>query len=147
MTEKTPVAIRKPYDIRTRVSVSFPNPTKAKQANKAECDINTIMAQYAKTGLISHVARYEGRYADVSTSVDYQQALGIVQAAQEMFLSLPALIRKEFDNDPERFLAFAEDPKNARALSEMGLAAPMPPEEVPPPVSEAPVPSPEAPAS
>ncbi len=94
----------------------------AKQSFKEECDINTILKKYDKTGLIEHVSKYNGSYGDVTESVDYQTALNTVMSAESAFMSLPASIRTLFDNDPHRFLEFAQDPENAEELIEMGLA-------------------------
>lgn len=92
-----------------------------KQAFKAECDINTIMEKYARDGLLDHVSKYEGQYADVSAEVDYQMALETIFRAEEAFMSLPAKIRTKFDNDPQRFLEFVEDPSNHEEMIELGL--------------------------
>ena len=92
-----------------------------KQAFKAECDINTIMDRYARDGLLDHVSKYQGQYADVSAEVDYQMALETIFRAEEAFMSLPASIRSKFDNDPQRFLEFVEDPSNRDEMVELGL--------------------------
>lgn len=115
-----------------RVLKRFDLPTMAKQSFKEECDINTIMKKYEKTGLIDHNSRYRGRYEDVSGAVDLHEAMGIVQAAEEAFSSLTAKIRKRFDNEPGKFLEFAQNPENLEAMREMGLAAPTEPAESPP---------------
>ena len=50
-----------------------------------------------------------------------------------MFMTVPAHIRAEFDNDPAKFLAFVQDDANTEKMREMGLlqkvpqAAPEPP--------------------
>jgi len=99
-------------------------PGLTKQSFKDECDINKILVKYEKTGLLEHKNRYEGKYADVTGVVDYQTALNIVQDAEEAFMSLPARVRTEFDNNPHEFLEFAQNPENEDALIEMGLANP-----------------------
>ena len=68
------------------------------------------MAKYEKTGLIDHVVRYRGQYADVANTVDYQEAIQIINDADTMFSSLPAKIRDKFANSPADFLAFVHDP-------------------------------------
>lgn len=92
------------------------------QSFKDECDINNIMSRYAKTGVVTHVNRFQGRYGDFSEIADYQTALGIVKNAEEMFLTLPAQIRAEFDNDPGTFIEFAENPANLDRMVQLGLA-------------------------
>lgn len=93
-----------------------------KQSFHDETEINNIMRRYRETGIIEHVKKYQGRYGEFDTVPDYQTALNRLHEAQEMFMSLPADIRKRFQNDPGEFLAFATDPKNADELIEMGLA-------------------------
>lgn len=92
------------------------------QHDAADCDINNIMARYERDGVITHVNRYQGHYGDFTGVVDYQTALHLVQDAEDCFMSLPAHIRKKFDNDPGQFLDFVSDPANADAMIEMGLA-------------------------
>jgi len=117
----SPVKIRSAYDPSKPVRLRCLDASLAKQANRDESDINTIMAKYEKTGLVNHVKEYQGRYEDVSNAVDYQAALHIVNEAQEMFLSLPSSIRKRFDNDPAEFLEFATNPANLEELRDLGL--------------------------
>lgn len=91
------------------------------QSFKAECDINNLMRRYEKTGILDHVNHVQGRYGDFTVVPDYQTALNRVSQANEMFMMLPARIRAEFQNDPGKFLAFAEDPENEPAMRELGL--------------------------
>lgn len=98
----------------------FP-PSMAKQSMADECDINILMLKYQKTGMLNHIIRYKGQYADVSNQDDFQSALHILQAANEMFDSLPAKVREKFNNDPGQFLAFVENPENRDEMAELGL--------------------------
>lgn len=108
---------------RKRVQKNFPAETMAKQSFQAECDVNTIMARYEKTGLIEHVNQHQGNYGDFTQAPgDYQEALDTVIRAQEMFQTIPAKVRARFENDPGLFLDFVQDPKNVDELVEMGLA-------------------------
>lgn len=89
---------------------------------KRECDINYILKKYQKTGLVEHVSKYKGNYEDLSQPCDYQTAMNLVISAAAAFESLPSSIRKQFDNDPGRFLAFAENPDNLEEMKNLGLA-------------------------
>lgn len=111
-------AFKKVFD----VAYADDTPSLTKQEFKDECDINKIMAQYQRTGLVSHVARYQGDYSDVADAVDYQTALNIMKEAQDMFMTVPSSVRSQFDNDPGKFLEFVQDPNNAEKMYEMGLA-------------------------
>lgn len=113
--------VRNRFSDRVPVVLEFPDQGMTQQSFKAECDINTIMARYQKTGLLEHVSRYQGRYEDVAESMDYQSALNVVMAAEEAFASLPSSIRARFENDPGQFLAFVEDPGNEDEMVDLGL--------------------------
>lgn len=115
--------IRKSLHDRERLQFATSGPSRTHQAHKEECDINRIMRRYAKTGVIEHVNRYQGRYGDFTqVPEDYESALDHVQQAEDMFMSLPSSIRKRFDNSPGEFLSFASDPDNADAMRELGLS-------------------------
>lgn len=103
-------------------------PSLTRQEFAEDCDINTLMARYEKTGVINHFNNGQPQYMDFSDLPDLQGALSILADANTAFMRLPAHIRKEFDNDPTAFVDFAADNKNADKLREWGLAAPLPPE-------------------
>lgn len=126
----TKVKIRKPYEKTERSSINFPEKTMTKQSFQQECDINTIMAKYAKDGVIAHVSRVQGAYGDFSNVEGYQLALNQVIAAQEAFDELPARVRERFGNDPANLMTFLQDVENRDEAIELGLidkAAPEPP--------------------
>ncbi|WNK14507.1 MAG: internal scaffolding protein [Microvirus sp.] len=113
---------RTPYSARYRSPMAVYGPMITKQEFAQECDINHIMAKFQKTGLIDHVNKYPGGYGDFTNlPTDYQSALNQIIQADEMFLSLPSGIRKQFENDPGQFLEFAENPANAEKMRDLGL--------------------------
>lgn len=118
------VKIRKPYDPSQREQITFKKPSKAKQSFMDECNINTIMSKYEKTGMIEHLARTEGQYGDFSEIHDYHSALDQIILAQDAFESLPAQVRARFSNDPGEFLLFFQDPRNADEARRLGLLPP-----------------------
>jgi len=130
------------YGKKTRVSIKFKNPSLTKQSFKDECDINNIMKKWQRTGLIDHVNEHKGDYGDLTTYDDYHASMNAILDARESFETLPSGVRKEFDNDPSKFLKFVHDPKNADAMVEMGLAQkrPVTPPVPVPPVSATPTP-------
>lgn len=121
--------IRKPYDDRVRLSITFPDETMAMQSFKEECDINTILAKYNKTGILEHVQKVQGSYGDFTNVQEYQLNLNQVIAAQDAFDALPAKIRERFANDPARLMTFLNDEKNLDEAVSLGLVeAPEPPQ-------------------
>lgn len=121
-------------------------PSATRQEFADECDINKLMAQYEKTGILPAMNSSEPRYLDVSDVPDLRAAMDTLQAATAAFMSLPASVRREFDNDALKFVDFAENPENLEKLREWKLAPPKP-AEVPPQKVEVvnQTPAPEAP--
>jgi len=91
------------------------------QSHKKTADINYILKDYQKTGILKHAHKNQGKYDDVS-AVSYQQAMDIVADVKSMFEALPALTRAEFDHDPAKFIDFVQQPENGPKIVEMGLA-------------------------
>ncbi len=120
---------RTAYGPTERVQITCGGNGRTHQSMADECDINRIMARFEKDGVLTHVAKFDGKYGDFTGAMDYHSAYNQVILAGEMFMSLPASIRDVFDNDPGMFLAFAEDPDNEDEMREMGLLPPAAPEE------------------
>lgn len=117
------MAAPKPRNIYSaRVPVVSPTGhTPAQQQFKDDCDVNTIMRRFQKTGVIDHVAKHQPIYGFAS-SQSYHESMNIVAIADSMFNDLPSSIRNEFSNNPEAFLEFVQDPKNAERAAELGIA-------------------------
>lgn len=109
------------YKPHPRVQSHPEGPSLAKQSFGDECNINKIMSRYEKDGLVEHINQYQGQYADLPSGQDYQYALNAVIAAKDAFQSLPAKIRTKFDNNPELFLAFVDNPDNKAEMIALGL--------------------------
>ena len=117
------IVVRGPFD-RVPVDLDFDlkkRPSLTEQSHKAECDVNTIMKRYERDGLLTHVNAFQGDYGDFTGVQDYHTSMNQILLADEMFLSLPAKVREEFDNDPGKFLEFAENPDNEEKMRDMGL--------------------------
>lgn len=109
-------------------------PSMTKQEFVREADINNIIKQYSQSGMLSHVnaKAAQGAYQDLPDSIDFQESLHIIQAAEAAFMTLPAKVRDRFGQDPQQWLAFMEDPNNNDEIRTLGLAKPL--EEAPPPL-------------
>lgn len=115
---------------RPRHMKMFPEPSLTKQEFRDECDINLLMQRYKRTGLFPQHPGESPRYVSNIGMPDYQESLNIVMTAQSEFAALNSDLRKRFDNDPAKFLAFVNDPDNADELVKLGLReAPKPPAE------------------
>lgn len=111
------------YSTKDRHQLTFNGPGRTKQSFKAECDINNIMSRFRKTGVLDFTTRYQAQYADV-TGVDFVKAMQTVATAHSMFHAMPAHIRDYFENRPENFLTFVQNPANKEEARALGLLKP-----------------------
>jgi phage internal scaffolding protein len=108
------------------------------QHHSEQCDVNTILATYMKTGVLPPIDT-NARYGDLS-DFDYQSMQNQIANANSLFEQLPENVRHKFGNEPYRFLNFVQDEKNYDELVEMGLAnnpLPASPEDEALPVTDA----------
>ena len=101
--------------------IVFEKPSLCQQHFKAECDINTIIAQFQETGVMPQGNRQPlfGDFAGIPQ--DFMSAQNLFDEAQERFYSLPSNLRKEFNNDPALLLDFMSNPANADRAFDLGL--------------------------
>lgn len=124
------------YRVREPVQIAFAEQGRTKQSFRDECDINNIMAKFIKTGVTTHINTHGGQYFDCE-AIDFREALEVIQNAEDMFMDLPAVVRRSFSNDPAEFLEFVQNPANADKLAEMGLTGAPPKDAAPIPKIEA----------
>lgn len=105
-----------------------PEPTRTKQEFRDETDINTLLRRFSVTGELPTGVRMP-TYGDFDIVMDFQSAANAIAQANEAFEQMPAEVRRRFDNDPERFVAFCSDRDNLAEARKLGL---VPPEELPP---------------
>jgi len=116
----------KPHD---SYGISDWSPSRTRQEFAEECDINVIMARYERTGQLPVNSVEPPRYVDMTAMPsDFREAMDLMLAAEAAFMTLPAKVRREFDNDAKQFVDFASDAKNVDQLRDWGLAAPKPKE-------------------
>lgn len=122
------VSMYRPHE---RLGVSFGDLSRTRQEFASECDVNVLMKRYEKTGVLPQFMQREPRYLDVSEVPQFHEAMDLMVQASASFARLPANVRKEFDNDPEKFVSFAQDRENLDRMREWGLAPPAEPEAAP----------------
>lgn len=119
------------YDLPPSVDQNTSGPSSTLQDAKDECDINMIIARHSRTGLWSDslsTPSVSAQFGDFSSVLDYQTAQNVLLAAQEAFDSMSSHLRKRFDNDPAKLLAFLEDVANREEAIALGLVdSPEPP--------------------
>lgn len=107
--------------IRRRSQYSCGTQLITKQSHKQECDINYILTQFKKTGIITHISNQTPVYDDLPDQFDYQSSLNLLQAAGDSFSALPSVVRRYFDNDPALLLAALHNPEMRSKLEELGI--------------------------
>lgn len=119
---KRKILVRGGLSPRHRVRLKFEDKSRALQSAKDECDINNIMANWRRTGIITHGQIAEGKYEDLAdVPTDYHESMNRIIEAQEAFASLPSSVRKQFNNDPAQLLDNISDPANRQILIDAGL--------------------------
>jgi len=113
---------------RKRVQFSSNLPSRTQQHFKDQCNINSILDRYKKTGHLSHVRGASPQYGDFSLFTDLKSSIDKVSAASESFNSLPAPLRKRFQNDPTRLIDFVSNPSNYQEAASLGLVPKVIPE-------------------
>lgn len=93
------------------------------QHHKKECDVNEILKKYDKTGVITHISKFEAKFGDLS-GLDFKTAMDLVTSAKASFDQLPSAVRKRFANSPELLLEFMEHPENRDEAIKLGLISP-----------------------
>lgn len=139
--------VRTPYnydadDVSRETGLECGEESKTQQQFRDECDINTIVRNFGVTGELPQGVRLPVM-ADFEDALDYQSAMNVLLEAEKGFMAFPAEIRARFQNDPGRFIAFAEDPANLKQMQEWGYGKPQEPR--PGPLEVRVVPDPVAP--
>lgn len=114
--------------------------SKTHQSFAKDADINNIMSRYAKTGVLVDPLKVDlGRqphFGDFSDIADFNTLVNRVQQAQDDFMTLPALVRRRFNNNVQECIEFIADPANLKEAVAMKLLPdsmlPKEPEVVPP---------------
>lgn len=102
-----------------RVTLICDDPSLTKQAFSKDSDIRTILARYAKTGILGDPAKTP-IFGDFSNT-DYQASLDLVARVKSNFETLPVELRDRFDNSASNLLDFVADESNLKEAQELGL--------------------------
>ena len=97
---------------RIRKRVFFVGESRTVQAPKDACDINNIVARYKKTGFLPVNEKGMPEFGDFADIGDFQSNMNKLISAQEMFMQLPASLRKKFGHDAGNFIDYCMDNSN-----------------------------------
>ena len=91
------------------------------QTHLKDVKIQNVLRKAKKQGIVTHVAKYAGTYSDMIDAPSFHEAQNAIASATSMFETVPAEIRKHFDNDPSKYLEFMQNPENYDAIEELGF--------------------------
>lgn len=103
------IEIRNRFSPPLRRNLDLSQGNLAKESFRDECDINKIMARYAKTGHLPGLIQENPIYGDFSDTPTYMEAVQLVDRAETAFMALPAEVRAECGNEPAVFLERVTD--------------------------------------
>lgn len=89
-----------------------------------ECDVNKIMEKYNRTGVLIDplVPRKQSpSYGDFADQPDFGTAQNMLAAGKRAFEELPEEIKERFGNNPQKLMAFLENPQNREEAQRLGL--------------------------
>lgn len=112
--------IKKRYDKPDNVELITARESLVQQQFAESTRVRSILDRFMRTGMID-ANPLPPRYEDVSAVGDYQDAMNLLTNVQGHFDALPSKIRDRFGNDPEKYLAFINDPQNIDEAIELGL--------------------------
>lgn len=118
--------VRSPYNYDTDAvsndtGLKCLDPSLTQQHFADECDINTIVNRFMKTGVLPDSVVMPS-YGDFSNVFDFQTAQNAIRKASENFFAMPAELRSRFQNSPQVFMEFFADPANQDEAIRLGLA-------------------------
>lgn len=111
------------YNYKQNDGVKNATPSMTQQQFKEECDINSIMSKYLKTGVLADPLDKRGtpKFGEYAEIGDYMDHMNKVVEAREMFEALPVTIRKRFNNNPADLIEFVMDNGNYDEAVKLGI--------------------------
>jgi hypothetical protein len=100
-------------------------PSLTRQEFAEDCDINVIMTRFERTGQLPANGAAPVYLDLTAMPSDLMTTLNLLDDAERAFMSLPATVRREFDNDATKFVDFASDSENVAQMRTWGLAPPL----------------------
>ena len=108
---------------------SSDQPSKVQEQFADACQTDTIIRKYNMMGVNPFIAAGGSQYLDTTQIPSFVAAQNAQVKVKEYFEGLPSDIRLEFNNDPMQFAEVVSDPRNADYLREIGVLAPLSPEQ------------------
>ena len=87
-----------------------------------ESDINTIIDRFGIGENPIEPMQWKTNVDLMNAPDTYMGVMNQLIEARDQFMSLPAKVRSQFDNDPAMFMDFVSDPSNIEEMVRLGLA-------------------------
>lgn len=88
-----------------------------------ESDINTIIDRFGIGENPIEAHKWVTNVDIAEAPNNYMEVMNQLNEARDQFMSLPAKVRSQFDNDPGRFVSFVSDESNLPEMVRLGLAS------------------------
>lgn len=93
---------------------------RVEQSHKDEVNINNIVKRHGIDMIAKTASLVPLQYWDGDPTNDFQEAMNKIAQGTQTFESLPSAIRKEFDNNPAKYMDYVFNPENKEKLIERG---------------------------
>lgn len=104
------------------ISLDCSTPQLTDQSDLKSSDINNIVNQFLRTGVLPNTREQRANYLDTTQQpTSLAEVYDIARRANDAFLDLPAEVRKMMDNDPANLEQFVQDEQNKDLLLKHGL--------------------------
>lgn len=109
------------HELREDCSIDCSSPIITDQSSLHLADINNIMEQYVKTGMLPNQTSQSPQFIDNTQIPNLEKAFEITRNALSMFNGLPAFIRNMMNNEPQNLESFITNPENETLLLKYGM--------------------------
>lgn len=120
MTKSNKVVIRNRFQ-RESVQFKTEGESMTEQCHKDECNINSLLAKYDKTGFIRNLNPNQPFYGEFSQDASLQENIHIARDVEDYFKKLPADVRTLFNNKATNLVEALADNSMDEKLRELGI--------------------------
>ena len=97
-------------------------PSMTEQCHRDDCDINTIINRYKKTGVLGTATQVrEMVFGDFASIPDRLMTEVGMAEAKENFMKMPLNVRNHFEHNIGKFLKALSDPAQIPTLQNLGI--------------------------
>lgn len=120
--------------LRKRPQVNCDRPIRTDQSQQPMTDINQIMENYVKTGMLPNYSSTPLLYIDDVNKPTFEEVHSSIQQARQLFDRLPTQLKSELGNDYRKLESWIANPDNLLRAEKYGLVSIHKPQSPPPKV-------------